>query len=167
MPDKSVRFLGIVDKIRQIRTKKGDDMAFATISDLTGAISVTIFPNLFKNIQNILNVGTVLQFIGKSEVDSRGELAIVANQIQTITKPHSKGTWYLQFDVAHDTPDNRKKLIKVLAKHHGNNPVIIHWQQEGKNQQLDESFWMTDETVIILEVAPIIGEENVIFRKTR
>ncbi|WAM39369.1 DNA polymerase III subunit alpha [Leuconostoc pseudomesenteroides] len=167
VPDKAVRFLGIVDKIRQIRTKKGDDMAFATISDLTGAISVTIFPNLFKNIQNILSVGTVLQITGKSELDSRGELAIVANQIQTITKPQSKGTWFLQFDVEHDTPDNREKLVKVLAKHHGNNPVVIHWQREDKNQQLDESFWMTDETVIILEVAPILGEENVIFRKTR
>jgi DNA polymerase III catalytic subunit, DnaE type len=47
-PSQVEKIIAIVDSIRQIRTKKGDDMAFVKVSDTTGEISVTIFPQLFK-----------------------------------------------------------------------------------------------------------------------
>jgi len=39
-----------IKRIKVIRTKRGDQMAFATVEDLTGEISVTIFPNLYRTI---------------------------------------------------------------------------------------------------------------------
>ncbi|GEA90594.1 DNA polymerase III subunit alpha [Leuconostoc mesenteroides] len=169
-PSQVEKIIAIVDSIRQIRTKKGDDMAFVKVSDTTGEISVTIFPQLFKKISNFLKPGTILSIAGKSERDMRNEIAIVANHINLAPEPQRvqpiQGTWFLQLDEKHDTPERREEISQIMKKHHGHNPVVIHWQKDGKNQKLDQEFWMTSETVIMRELAALLGSENIIFKQT-
>lgn len=53
--DKRVKCVVLVEKIKTIKTKKGDNMAFITASDETGTGEFVVFPNgysLIKNIQN-------------------------------------------------------------------------------------------------------------------
>lgn len=165
--DQKATFVGIIDNIRQTRTKKGDLMAFVSFSDLTDTINVTVFSRLLTKVSDILKIGTIVQVTGK--VDSYNDrLSVVANQINPVQQPAqvAPGTWFLQFDQTHDTPQNRQKVIDVLKKYHGTNPVVIHWQNTEKTQQLDETFWLGDETAIILELAPLLGYDNVIFRRS-
>ncbi|SOC36573.1 DNA polymerase III subunit alpha [Ureibacillus acetophenoni] len=49
-PSTFVTIVGMVDNVRQIRTKKGELMAFLQISDEFGVISTTIFPKEYNNI---------------------------------------------------------------------------------------------------------------------
>ncbi|GMA69129.1 DNA-directed DNA polymerase [Leuconostoc litchii] len=118
-PDHQEKVLAIIDSVRQIRTKKGDDMAFVKVSDMTGEISITVFPQLFKKVNNLLNPGTIISIIGKSERDMRSEIAIVANHIQSAPEP--------------------KKLIKI--KVHGLFNLtnsMIHRRTEKKSVSLSK-----------------------------
>lgn len=159
--------IALIDQVRTTRTKKGEDMAFVTVSDATGTISVTVFHQLFDKVQSILKTGAIVQVTGRVD-NYNGKLSVVANHLSLapdLTQPQ-KGTWFLQFDAAHDTPDNRREVIAILKKYHGDNPVVIHWQNEQKNQQLAAPFWLSDETAIIRELAPLLGNDNVIFRRS-
>ena len=163
-----ITVIALVDNIRKTRTKKGEEMAFITVSDMTGSISVTIFSHLLVKVSDLLKVGSVVQIAGK--VDRYNDkLSVIANQISLAPNVQSlmKGTWFLRFDDTHDTAENRQDVIAVLKKYHGHNPVVIHWQKNDRNQNLDAKFWMSDETAVIIELAPLLGNDNIVFRRSR
>ncbi|MCF7523683.1 OB-fold nucleic acid binding domain-containing protein [Levilactobacillus brevis] len=74
-----VTVLLYVIKIRQIRTKRGEPMAFVTGGDETADVSVTIFPNQFRQISEWLATDQVIVVRGK--VERRRGLQIVADQV--------------------------------------------------------------------------------------
>lgn len=74
----SVKLLGQVEEQRVIRTKKGEQMAFVTLSDEYGQISLTLFPKEYAQFRALLENDTVLlvegnieQKFGKSQVKVR------------------------------------------------------------------------------------------------
>nr|WP_290123325.1 OB-fold nucleic acid binding domain-containing protein [Secundilactobacillus oryzae] len=73
-------------------------MAFVTGEDLTGEISITIFPNTYRNLADWLTKEQVIVVRGK--VEKQREIQIVADQVQlasevqlpsqSVTKPAEK-----------------------------------------------------------------------------
>ena len=51
--DKQVICVVLLEKIRKIKTKKNEDMAFITASDETGSLSFVCFPSLMKELENL------------------------------------------------------------------------------------------------------------------
>ncbi len=160
----------IIDSIRKTRTKKGEEMAFMTVSDITGTIGITVFSQVLTKTSDLLKTGTIIEITGK--IDSyNGKLSIIANQIHHAPDleplENVSGTWFLQFDNDHDTVENRHDVIEILKKHHGDNPVVIYWQNTEQKQTLDSKFWMSDETGIIVELSTLLGYKNVVFRRSQ
>jgi DNA polymerase-3 subunit alpha len=62
-----VLLCGLVSALREINTKNGNRMGFATIEDVEGTIEVTIFPELFRQSAAHLRSGTPLLVRGKVE----------------------------------------------------------------------------------------------------
>ena len=52
--DWKVTVVGLIQDIKKIRTKKGESMAFVTIQDETGSISVTLFPEEYAKYNSLL-----------------------------------------------------------------------------------------------------------------
>ncbi len=64
--DKLVKSVVIVDKIKTIKTKNNDDMAFITGSDETGIMDLVVFPSSIGELTNI-KVGDLILVSGKIE----------------------------------------------------------------------------------------------------
>jgi DNA polymerase-3 subunit alpha len=62
-----VLLCGLVSALREINTKSGNRMGFATIEDVEGTIEVTIFPELFRQTVTHLRGGAPLLVRGKVE----------------------------------------------------------------------------------------------------
>ena len=62
-----VLLCGLVSALREINTKNGNRMGFATIEDVEGTIEVTIFPELFRQSVTHLKSGAPLLIRGKVE----------------------------------------------------------------------------------------------------
>lgn len=163
-----VKMIVMIDSVRQTRTKKGETMAFVTVSDTTGTISLTIFHQLFVKISDMLKTGKMIQITGQSD-SYNGKMSVIARQITAPPQipTTESGTWFLRFDEEHDNEANRHAVIEIFKKHHGDNPIIIHWQKSDQNQQIDAKFWMNSETAIIRELAPLLGYDNIVFRRSR
>ena len=80
--DKFVNIVLLIENIRVIETKKKEKMAFMNVSDDTGKISVTLFPNQYK-LYNNLKRGSVIRLYGKVE-KRMSEYQLIANKIEIL-----------------------------------------------------------------------------------
>lgn len=65
--DGKVTVVGLIQEIKKIRTKKGESMAFVTIQDETGSVSVTLFPEDYAKHNFLLEELAIIVVEGKSE----------------------------------------------------------------------------------------------------
>jgi len=79
MPDGcEARVCGIVSAFREIPTKKGDRMCFATIEDLTGSVEITVFPDTYAETSSLLKSDDPLLVTGKLEKTEKGAKILVS-----------------------------------------------------------------------------------------
>ena len=166
-----------IQNVKKIRTKKGDPMAFVDGIDLTGNLSITIFPVLFKKISNLLVNEKVLVVTGKIEQQrGRDALQMIANQIidgddllnknaqlQT-QKPISTGQWYLRITTAAEDAGVLQTLANVFQKHPGVNPVLMIFERDNRKIALNERNWLSDDQETVQAIQRVLGENNVIFK---
>jgi DNA polymerase-3 subunit alpha len=83
MSDREITIGGLVNEFRKITTKRGEQMAVLEIEDLSGKISVVIFPRSYKEIKDAEYIGDDAYFLMvKGKVDRRnGELQFIARQV--------------------------------------------------------------------------------------
>ena len=77
---KQIDTLILIEKVKEITTKKGDKMAFVTGSDETGSKEFTIFPKTYNHYSNI-EKGNLLLVRGKVE-KRLNELQIIVDKIK-------------------------------------------------------------------------------------
>ncbi len=63
----NVKGFGLISRIKQIKTKKGDPMAFVDLVDDKGALSLAIMPDLYRRCGDELVKGKYVLFDGKME----------------------------------------------------------------------------------------------------
>ncbi|MER2263409.1 MAG: DNA polymerase III subunit alpha [Psychrobacillus sp.] len=77
--DAYVKVIGMIVEIRKIRTKKGEAMAFVTVQDDTGTVSITLFPDDFAKFNVMLKEQAILLIEGKKETRNGRVQVIVKN----------------------------------------------------------------------------------------
>lgn len=76
-----VTIIGSVERLRRIKTKKKDSMAFITLEDETGEISCTLFPKQFEQYRSLITEHAILRLTGVVEWRNK-EPQIIINHIQ-------------------------------------------------------------------------------------
>lgn len=79
--DKLVTTIVLVESIKEITTKKGDKMAFASCSDETGSVDYTFFPKIWNSIE--LKKGHLYKIVGRVE-KRYDQIQIIVSQIEEI-----------------------------------------------------------------------------------
>lgn len=132
-----------LESIRIIRTKKGDQMAFLSVSDGINKLDVTLFPETYFYHKDKIKEGGLFYLEGRTqERDGRIQL-VLANMEEASTERF----WILL--------ENHKKdleISKILAKYPGNIPVIIRYQ-ESKETIISQRFRVSDEVELQKELA--------------
>lgn len=76
------KILGVVKKIKEIKTSNGENMAFCTVYDDSDAIEVTLFPKQYERLVN-LTIGQVYEIEGKVE-KRKNQLQVLAENMRLI-----------------------------------------------------------------------------------
>ena len=78
--NKRVNVIVLIDKVKEIVTKKNDVMCFITGSDNTGSTTLIVFPDLYKEVNNFKK-NEIIKVKGK--VERRfNEFQIICNEIE-------------------------------------------------------------------------------------
>ncbi|KAA0894136.1 DNA polymerase III subunit alpha [Oryzomonas rubra] len=149
MPDGcEVRVCGIVSAFREIPTKKGDRMCFATIEDLTGSVEITVFPDTYVETSTLLKSDDPLLVTGKLEKTEKGAKILVsrpspdngrrgghhrdpgpAGDIKLLQDARAMTTKRVCFTLrTDDLPVERLDALKtIIQRYHGSVPACIHF----------------------------------------
>jgi DNA polymerase III subunit alpha len=73
---------GIVQQFKKIKTKKGDMMAFATVSDLEESVELVVFGSVLETAEQALAVDTVVLIRGKVDHKDANKSVVLAQQVE-------------------------------------------------------------------------------------
>ncbi len=92
-PSAPVKMAGMVKRIKEINTKKGERMAFISFEDLEGVIEMTVFSDVYVQCKDLLQSGEPLIISGIREGDKEAPkvLAQEVYRVQDAAKRLSKG----------------------------------------------------------------------------
>jgi len=74
---------GHIDDVKVIQTKKGDNMAFVKISDLTDSIETVVFPKTFAEKKDSFEIGKCIAMKGKMS-EKNGEMSFILEGVKEL-----------------------------------------------------------------------------------
>jgi DNA polymerase-3 subunit alpha len=130
-----VLLCGLVSGLREINTKSGNRMGFATLEDVEGSIEVTVFPEAFRQAATLLRGSQPILVRGKLEGEpvSRKLLAeeirpLPADEAPATARPEPRAC-RITLHGAESQP--LSALREACAAHQGSVPLLLHIAVEG------------------------------------
>jgi len=128
-----VLLCGLVAALREINTKNGDRMAFATLEDMDGAVELTVFPETFRQSGAHLKSGAPLLVRGKVE-GSVTARKLLAEDIRLLGETGSAAPLPSSCRIRVGGPaatEALRNLRAVCAAHAGPVPLFVHVEVDG------------------------------------
>lgn len=161
--EQRVKLLVYITKIRTIRTKRGQPMAFATGSDLSGEIDLTIFPNTYQRLQDQLQTESIVLISGKVE-QQRGLQVIVDNWQLADQFPKPTGQLFLRLQPNQDDATVQKQILGLLRRSPGPNPVLIYSVSAHRTVELNSQYWVSENAELFGALTTLLGRDNVVMK---
>ncbi len=122
-PKATVHLMGLVTGMREIITKKGTRMAFASLEDLTGRIELVIFPNSFAELEMILKAELPLIVSGQLEKADGGQKVLVeaARRVDDLVKKSKR----LVIRIGPEMQEKLAALKEIIEKHPGETALSL------------------------------------------
>jgi len=151
-----VRVGGLIRQVRRVVTRRGQIMAYAELEDLTGSIEVTVFPRCYEEYRHLFEPDRVVVVQGTVELARGGgapapgagtgdelvaeeeteRAAVIADFAWAWDDPECVPVQSQQkavVDVPAGTPPElMKRLAPILARHPGEDPVVLNIGAQAK-----------------------------------
>ena len=158
-----IRMGGLLVQADTKVTKKGDQMAYLTLEDLTGQIECLAFPRVYRTWQNLLQVDQPVILSGRLSVreDEAPRLIVEAaepliKQAENNTPAPTAGKLYLRVRAA-----QRPAIERLLESAPGRIPVILNDPDTGKTYRAPDSLHVDDSPGLLGDLEALLGPENV------
>ncbi|WP_019242896.1 MULTISPECIES: DNA polymerase III subunit alpha [Bacillus] len=157
-----------ITEAKTIRTKKGDVMAFLTITDDSGEIEAVVFPTVYKNHSADLEKGNIMMFHGYVEKRNGKIQFIVQNilsvqQLQEI-KNHASETLYIKIDSMNQNKEQLFSIKNTLKKYHGTTRVMLYFEKENRTVLLPMWDWVKPTNALLEQLMKIVDRKNIIVK---
>lgn len=168
---------GVVSSLKEIKTKKGDRMAFVTLEDIHGSVEVILFSDVYHLASHHLQSDTPIMIIGSVD---KGEniTKVIAKEVFPLS--HSwrrfKSRIFFNLNVT-DTPKDKLFALKDLIRNHPGDcrtflklllpqdePAIVALPSEYKVEVTKEIFQNANELLgydaVTCETAPVAAHNT-------
>ncbi|HLU22523.1 MAG TPA: DNA polymerase III subunit alpha [Bacillaceae bacterium] len=157
-----------ITNVKPIRTKKGDLMAFVTISDPSGEMDAVAFPDTYKNYLSTCKEGEIVLINGNIEERS-GKLQFIIQKLQPASQlinkqSTSNGTLYIKISNDFNNQKILQDLQHILEGNRGDTKVIVHYESTKRTIKLAEKDWINPSRKCLSELEALLGKQNVILK---
>ncbi len=162
-----VRLAGLVEGIRVIKTKKGEQMAFLKFSDESGELDLTAFPKQYREYFSLMKAGQLVFLEGTLEVSSERTQVILSKVVDIKTlkaKPNKERILYLKIDHNHANPTQLIELKRILKTYPGNSKVVLYYEEKKQSVQLSDDFRITASKPCLEALDEMLGKGNVVLK---
>lgn len=171
---KKALVMGLVKEVKRIQTKKGDPMAFLVLSDATGTLDVTVFPEPYLRYLKELKKDELVLISGKLETSRRNEqpsfLLEGVFPLQQFMEKHlaerkeKKRTCFLRLQRTGEKEHLFRKMEEILRRFPGEIPVIVYDPSTKEKILLDHKYWLDPSSGAMESLAELLGKENVVIQ---
>jgi len=148
---------GMLSGVKKITTKRGENMAFALLEDLTGSIELVVFPRTYLQYSSLIKIDAPVLARGTLK-HSGEEMKILVNSMEPLLKMNY-GELYVRLDST--LPELVSKLQLVLRSFPGECPVYIYFPRDKKLARTDRRYWVNLDTGVMKELAALLGSDSV------
>lgn len=157
---------GMISSRKNILTKKGDKMCFATLEDLSGKIECIIFPKVFAEFEEILASDEPLVMKGWSNL-SEDPRKFFPEKIQKLREQAEERVTGVRINVSMNklSPKRLEKFKQVLLSYRGTVPLdLIFESEEGRARlPLGQEFLVNPTPQMAAKVNEVFDENSVKF----
>ncbi len=133
----TVTFGGIVSDIREVTTKRKETMAYVTIEDMKGSVTVIVFSDLYRKAFSILHGEEPIFVKGTVDVNEES-VKVIASEIITLAdaleKPFS--SVHFTIDAIKSSEKDIESIKEVLQRHKGKCDGYIHLMVNDKSETI-------------------------------
>ncbi|WP_286229350.1 DNA polymerase III subunit alpha [Neobacillus mesonae] len=162
-------FTGVyISAVKTIRTRKGELMAFLTLSDSSGEMEAIAFPNVYKKAAALLQQGECALLEGKVE-EREGKLQFIIQQAHEMvkwlnTKLVKQPVLYLKISKEKNEDQSLQQLNLLLGNNEGNTSVILHYEANRRTIRLGDDKAVNPTPHVLHSLREILGPENVVLK---
>ncbi len=157
--------LCMISGIKTKLTKSDTLMSYLNVEDMSGSISVTVFPKIYNEYRYLLKEGAILLVSARVQEREDKPYELLAesfsvlpqNADKTPAKSIKKGL-YLRVPSVNSSKFNEVKA--VLSNHPGQIPVYII-EEGGKRLLAPKELWVRSDNEILQKLCKILSENNV------
>lgn len=163
---RKIKTIVIIQSIKVIRTKRGDRMAFLTISDETDEMEAVVFPEIFREVQHNIEDGMEVELSGKI-INRNNKIQWVVDDValfhsSALIKRNESQLFIKIID--QDSASFFQLMKQLVAQHPGTTPIIVYHKKYNKTYQLEEQFRISPNEHVITRLKQEIGEKNVVLK---
>lgn len=156
-----VKIGGVVSKLREITTKRGDRMGFVMLEDLKGSAEVVVFSDIYAENHPLIKGDQPIFVIGTADTDGENT-KIIATRIMPIENVAEDLTKSVHFFLHQPevTPGHLSQLKNVLSRFPGGCPGFIHLVVPDKSEtvlSLPDDLKLQPSTQLVTSVNKLFG----------
>ncbi len=183
-----VRLVGVITRVSDMTTKKGEKMAFVTVEDRTSEIEIVIFPKIYESSSRYLVPEQGIYVLGSVQLRDEERPRVIANTIaalvcdgdykqgcmneyinkgplapkkQVPSRQIKPSKLYLKLDSLHS--EKAKKAINLVEIFSGAIPVVLYDESNGTYSTYNGSGADCSQK-LIAELSMLLGNDCVVLR---
>ncbi|MFB3126676.1 MAG: OB-fold nucleic acid binding domain-containing protein, partial [Candidatus Acidiferrales bacterium] len=166
-----VRLAGIVVRVRQMRSRKGDRWAIAGLEDLSGVADLLIFPEAFRRLESRFHTDAVLLVKGRLRAEEAGVRLAVEDAKpleETLAESGERDAGgatvsrvVIELDPGHITAETIDRLDALFRRKPGHSPVEFRLPPEVGAQEAGRNLRVQADEELLSELKTLCGESAV------
>ncbi len=157
-----------ISAAKTIRTKKGDLMAFLTVSDASGEMEAVVFPTVYKKYSLFLQEGKFALLEGKLE-ERDGKPQFIVQQVFELeswlkAKAQKHQVLYLKINQDKLEEKTLQQINLLLGENKGDAAVILHYETTRKTVRLGAEKNINPTPKLLDLLRNILGANNVVLK---
>ncbi|MFY0329834.1 DNA polymerase III subunit alpha [Bacillus sp. YIM B13410] len=156
---------GLLTKVKSIRTKNGQSMAFVTFGDETGEMEGVVFPEQFRKLSPLLEEGAMLYVEGRIDVRNESSQIIVQEAVLLEEMGSKrKESVYIRVKEENHTQELLEQVKRVISMHRGAADVYLYYEKQKKTMRLPDAYKVHADHAVIFQLKELLGEQNVVIK---
>ncbi|ALM28348.1 DNA polymerase III subunit alpha [Bacillus altitudinis] len=156
---------GLLTKVKSIRTKNGQSMAFVTFGDETGEMEGVVFPEQFRKLSPLLEEGAMLYVEGRIDVRNESSQIIVQEAVLLEEMGSKrKESVYIRVKEENHTQELLEQVKRVISMHSGEADVYLYYEKQKKTMRLPDAYKVHADHAVIFQLKELLGEQNVVIK---
>jgi DNA polymerase III subunit alpha len=151
---------GLVSSVRQHLTRKGDQMAFVVLEDLTGSTEVTVFTRTYTQARDLLAPDRIVIVRGRIDGRGGGEAKLVAEEIMGFEAVPEIGIVRLAIDARTAARTAIDELRALVREFPGDHPIVVELatSRGPKSLRLGAGYRVRPDSAFFAEVKARLGD---------